>query len=191
MSELPPDQEFDGPDQEQRCVQCEILIRNPSTAVATNEGTFCATCFRSLKDQLQEFSRAQKENINYPSAAIGGVLGGALGAVLWWGFTVVTKISFGLVAGCDRVFCRPWRCSILRWKAIPRAPRACCGDCRHRLLLRPVSGHPDLYLEISPGSRCRRYGWSHITSHFSGPGTLDRGWSRRGLDCLISCFLAS
>src|SRR5213083_213742 len=34
----------------------------------------------------------------YPSGAIGAVLGGIAGALLWWGFTVVTHISFGLVA---------------------------------------------------------------------------------------------
>jgi hypothetical protein len=36
--------------------------------------------------------------VNYFNAAIGAVLGGAVGALAWWGFTVATKISFGLVA---------------------------------------------------------------------------------------------
>jgi hypothetical protein len=31
-------------------------------------------------------------------AFVGAVLGGAAGAALWWGFTVLTKISFGLIA---------------------------------------------------------------------------------------------
>jgi len=38
------------------------------------------------------------EDINYPMAALGAVLGGAAGALAWWGFTVLTEISFGLVA---------------------------------------------------------------------------------------------
>ena len=42
--------------------------------------------------------RALTTDINYPMAAIGAVLGGAAGVVLWWGLTVVTKIAFGLAA---------------------------------------------------------------------------------------------
>ena len=36
--------------------------------------------------------------INYPMAFCGAVLGGIAGMLLWWGFTVITKIAFGLVA---------------------------------------------------------------------------------------------
>ena len=39
-----------------------------------------------------------KENVNYPMAALGAVLGGAAGVLAWWGFTVLTGIGFGLVA---------------------------------------------------------------------------------------------
>ncbi len=42
--------------------------------------------------------QAQGEDIPYPMAVIGAVVGGALGAAVWWGFTVVTQIAFGLVA---------------------------------------------------------------------------------------------
>ena len=37
-------------------------------------------------------------DVNYPMAALGAVLGGALGVGFWWGFTVVTKFALGLVA---------------------------------------------------------------------------------------------
>jgi hypothetical protein len=36
--------------------------------------------------------------VNYPLSTLGGLLGGAVGVLAWWGFTVMTKISFGLVA---------------------------------------------------------------------------------------------
>jgi hypothetical protein len=42
--------------------------------------------------------QAQGEDIPYPMAVLGAMLGGALGVVAWWGFTVVTQIAFGLVA---------------------------------------------------------------------------------------------
>ena len=83
---------------EQRCVQCGTRIQDLASAVTTDEGVFCPSCFQALEQQLRQFQRGQEEGINYPSAAIGGIVGGALGAVVWWGFTVVTKISFGLVA---------------------------------------------------------------------------------------------
>src|SRR3989442_768166 len=38
------------------------------------------------------------QDINYPIAAIGAILGGVVGALAWWGLTVLTKIGFGLVA---------------------------------------------------------------------------------------------
>jgi len=38
------------------------------------------------------------EDINYPRAVLGAVLGGVVGVLAWWGFTVLTKIGFGLVA---------------------------------------------------------------------------------------------
>ena len=38
------------------------------------------------------------ENVNYPMATLGAVLGGVGGVLIWWGFTVVTKIGFGLIA---------------------------------------------------------------------------------------------
>jgi len=38
------------------------------------------------------------QDINYPLATLGAVLGGAVGALAWWGFTVLTEIGFGLVA---------------------------------------------------------------------------------------------
>jgi hypothetical protein len=83
---------------EARCLQCGAAIDDPTEAVATEDGVFCARCFAALRSQLEQAVRAQSTDINYPVAALGGILGGAVGALIWWGFTVVTKISFGLVA---------------------------------------------------------------------------------------------
>ena len=38
------------------------------------------------------------QGINYPLAALGAALGGAAGALAWWGFTVLTQFGFGLIA---------------------------------------------------------------------------------------------
>jgi len=36
--------------------------------------------------------------VNYVNGTIGALLGGAVGALIWWGFTVATKLGLGLVA---------------------------------------------------------------------------------------------
>jgi hypothetical protein len=51
-----------------------------------------------LSRQVGQAIAAQGVDINYPMALVGGLAGAALGAVVWWGFTVVTNIAFGLVA---------------------------------------------------------------------------------------------
>ena len=80
------------------CLQCGEVISNSEDAVATDDGSFCKPCFSKLKIEIEHAVRQQSADINYPSAAVGAVLGGIAGAVVWWGFTVVTSISFGLVA---------------------------------------------------------------------------------------------
>ncbi|MCP3977916.1 MAG: hypothetical protein GY716_01115 [bacterium] len=47
---------------------------------------------------MQQAIAAQGEGINYPMALVGGLAGAALGVAVWWGFTVLTNIAFGLVA---------------------------------------------------------------------------------------------
>jgi len=81
-----------------RCAECGTVLAEDQERVATAGGVFCARCFAALRDQVQQVVAAQSTDINYPAAAIGAVLGGALGALVWWGFTVATKVSFGLVA---------------------------------------------------------------------------------------------
>ncbi len=83
---------------EVRCAECGTVLVEGRERVATAGGVFCTTCFAALRDQIQRVVEAQGADINYPAAAIGALLGGAVGALAWWGFTVATKISFGLVA---------------------------------------------------------------------------------------------
>lgn len=80
------------------CAQCQLPLAEGQDREATAEGVFCRPCFESLTAQLDRVVREQTSDINYPAALTGGILGGALGVAVWWGFTVLTGIAFGLVA---------------------------------------------------------------------------------------------
>jgi hypothetical protein len=81
-----------------RCRQCDRVLAEADDREVTSGGVFCAPCFAALKRHLEAIVAGQGADINYVNAALGGLAGGALGAVVWWGFTVVTHVSFGLVA---------------------------------------------------------------------------------------------
>ena len=83
---------------EQRCAECGTLLAEGQERVVTDGGVFCPTCFAALRGQIDQVIAAQGADINYPAAAIGAVLGGVVGVLVWWGFTVTTKYAFGLVA---------------------------------------------------------------------------------------------
>ena len=83
---------------EVRCAQCERILAEGEDRVATQDAVFCQSCYDSLMGQLKEVAAAQGRDINYPRAILGGVGGAAIGIAVWWGFTVVTNIAFGLVA---------------------------------------------------------------------------------------------
>jgi hypothetical protein len=83
---------------EERCAQCQTRLAEGADRQVTEDGVFCRICFDALKEQVRMAIQAQGEDIPYPAAAIGAVLGGALGVLVWWGFTVLTSIAFGLVA---------------------------------------------------------------------------------------------
>ena len=84
--------------EEPRCAECGTLLAEGQERVVTDGGVFCRTCFASLRGQVEQAIATQGTDINYPAAAVGAVLGGLAGALVWWGFTVTTKYSFGLVA---------------------------------------------------------------------------------------------
>lgn len=80
------------------CLQCNRELRADEPHVAVQDGLFCEACAGQLRAELARLEASQGEGVNYPLSAFGGVLGGALGVLAWWGFTVATQVSFGLVA---------------------------------------------------------------------------------------------
>lgn len=81
----------------EHCAQCNKLI-TPGDRVAAGDRVFCRSCHESLRMELESAVRAMSEDIPYGSAALGAVLGGAVGVLVWWGFTVATKWSIGIIA---------------------------------------------------------------------------------------------
>ena len=66
--------------------------------MTADDRVFCRSCYETLTFELQRAVAAMSEDVNYPMAALGAVLGGVAGVLIWWGFTVLTKIGFGLIA---------------------------------------------------------------------------------------------
>lgn len=79
------------------CARCEKTLTE-GDRVAAADRAFCRSCYETLTFELQRAVASTSENINYPMAALGAVLGGIAGVLVWWGFTALTKIGFGLVA---------------------------------------------------------------------------------------------
>ena len=81
-----------------RCAECDTVLSAGQDRETTEDAVFCRPCFNNLTAQVQQVVAEQGQNINYSMAVVGGLLGAAGGALVWWGFTVVTNISFGLIA---------------------------------------------------------------------------------------------
>jgi hypothetical protein len=79
------------------CAQCELPIADGEAILASGRH-FCASCYAQLRAALEQIAAFSSSNVNYPGAALGATLGGAAGAVIWWGFTVITHVGLGLVA---------------------------------------------------------------------------------------------
>ena len=79
------------------CAQCGTTL-SPEDRVEAGDRVFCRSCHASLRSQLEQAIAEMGSNINYVNATIGALLGGIAGAVVWWGFTVLTHFSVGLVA---------------------------------------------------------------------------------------------
>src|SRR5881296_4200454 len=80
-----------------RCARCQTALSEGDRVMAQDRA-FCRSCYEVLKRELRRSVASMSEDVNYPMALLGVVLGGALGVLAWWGFTVLTKIGFGLVA---------------------------------------------------------------------------------------------
>jgi hypothetical protein len=80
------------------CLECERTIDPGQERRTTDEGVFCRPCWDQLTREVEAALAKQGEGINWVNAVLGAVLGALAGILAWWGFTVLTKISFGLVA---------------------------------------------------------------------------------------------
>ncbi len=79
------------------CARCGRSL-SPGDRVAAGDRVFCSACYETLREELRQAVAAMGSDIPYPAATLGAVLGGALGALVWWGFTALTHIAFGLIA---------------------------------------------------------------------------------------------
>src|SRR5262245_45001660 len=79
------------------CARCQRELSGGDRVQASGK-TFCRSCYETLRQQLEQTVQGMSTDINCPMAVVGAVLGGIAGALLWWGFTVMTHIAFGLVA---------------------------------------------------------------------------------------------
>ena len=85
------------PNPTETCAQCGKVL-TPEDRVASGDKVFCRSCYASLRAELQQAFTDMSSNINYVNASVGAVLGGVIGVLVWWGFTALTHIAFGLVA---------------------------------------------------------------------------------------------
>jgi hypothetical protein len=79
------------------CAQCSRTLM-AEESVESGGKWFCRDCYASLRAELEAAIAGMSTGVNYPKAAAGALLGGAAGALAWWGFTVLTHIAFGLFA---------------------------------------------------------------------------------------------
>ncbi|MBC8423900.1 hypothetical protein H8E07_07230 [bacterium] len=87
-----------GDETEVSCLQCGADIPPGTPRHTTEDGAVCAACLEAIKSQVQATIGEQGRDINWVNALLGGLLGGSLGVLIWWGLTVLTSRSFGLVA---------------------------------------------------------------------------------------------
>jgi hypothetical protein len=81
-----------------RCAECATLLAEGQDRVVTADRVFCRPCYGDLTAQLQQAIEAQDRDVSWPRALAGALGGAVVGVLAWWGFTVATRISFGLVA---------------------------------------------------------------------------------------------
>jgi len=88
----------DRPAQETTCAECGTTLAEGQDREVTGNGTFCRGCFERLREHLRQSVEAQQRDVPWMRAVLGGLAGAALGVLAWWGFTIVTKVAFGLIA---------------------------------------------------------------------------------------------
>jgi hypothetical protein len=81
----------------EHCAECGKLL-DPADRVAAGDRVFCMSCHAMLRQQLETAVQEMSEDINYVNATAGALLGGGVGVLGWWGITVATGWSIGLIA---------------------------------------------------------------------------------------------
>jgi hypothetical protein len=79
------------------CDRCQRTLSDIERVSAGGK-TFCPSCFEALQAELHSAVDQMSRDVNYPMATAGALLGGAVGALVWWVVTVTTNIAFGLIA---------------------------------------------------------------------------------------------
>lgn len=79
------------------CSECGKVLTSEDRMPA-GDRVFCASCHAMLRQQLEFAVQGMSEDINYVNATVGALLGGAVGVLAWWGFTVATSWSIGIIA---------------------------------------------------------------------------------------------
>ncbi|WP_136806176.1 hypothetical protein [Desulfosediminicola flagellatus] len=82
--------------EEQQCLECGKLFTE--NLVETEHGAFCRPCYDALLTTVKEQVAVQNSEINYPLSLAGGLLGAALGVLIWWAITFYSGYSVGIVA---------------------------------------------------------------------------------------------
>jgi hypothetical protein len=79
------------------CTRCAKTLTQGDN-VSAQDRVYCRACYETVKLEVQRAVAGMSEDVNYPMATLGAVLGGIVGVLVWWGFTVMTKLGFGLIA---------------------------------------------------------------------------------------------
>src|SRR5206468_10223507 len=72
---------------ETRCARCRAALTEHDRVTA-GDRVFCRTCYDILKLELRRGVATMSEDIHYPRASLGAILGGGGGGLAWWGVTV-------------------------------------------------------------------------------------------------------
>jgi hypothetical protein len=84
--------------EEKTCLRCHTILSPGQDHEIAPEGVFCRPCFQVRQSERDRGMREEAQDINYPAALLGALLGGTAGVVAWWGVTVLSNIAFGAVA---------------------------------------------------------------------------------------------
>lgn len=80
------------------CQECGQTLPSEVDSEVTEGGIFCRPCFTRLTQEVKAILEDQGSDINWSTAFLGAIGGGAIGVFAWWGVTVVTGWNIGLIA---------------------------------------------------------------------------------------------